>query len=106
MWASWLFRTAPLESWDDELLYPALLNCSKFTPPEGKPLSWICTQHLNYAALSKETSPGRRLRAGFRALMHCLLETGFNYSSENHEGASWFGESCRVDPRVANVEAW
>jgi len=100
------FRNAPLESWDDELLFPALLNCSKFTPPDGRPLSWICTQHLNYAALLKEPSPGRRLRAGFRALMHCLLEAGFNYSSENHEGASWFGESCRVDPRVATIDSW
>jgi hypothetical protein len=100
------FRTAPLDSCDDTLLYPALLNCSKFTPPEGKPLSWICTQHLNYAALHKEPSPARRLRASFRALMHVLLETGFNYSSENHEGASWFGESTHVDPRVATIDAW
>jgi hypothetical protein len=100
------FRTSPLESWDDELLFPALLNCSKFTPPEGKPLSWICTQHLNYAALHKEPTAGRRLRAGFRALRHCLLETGFNYSSENHEGASWFGASCHVDPRIATIDHW
>jgi hypothetical protein len=38
--------------------------------------------------------------------MHCLLETGFNYSSERHEGASWFGESARVDRRVSTVESW
>ena len=48
----------------------------------------------------------RRVRAGFRALMHCLLETGFNYSSENHEGASWFGESRKVDARINTVERW
>jgi len=100
------FRTGPLDGWDNELLYPALLNCSKFTPPEGRPLAWICTQHLNYASLLKEPSAGRRLRAGFRALMHCLLETGFNYSSENHEGASWFGESSKVDSRIATIDAW
>jgi hypothetical protein len=100
------FRVAPLESFDDELLFPALLNCSKFTPPEGRPLSWICTQHLNFAAVNREATPARRMRAGFRALMHCLLETGFNYSSENHEGASWFGESRGVDTRVSTVERW
>lgn len=100
------FRNSPLESLEDELFYPALLNCSKFTPPEGKPLAWICTQHLNYTALHREPTPGRRLRAGFRALMHCLLEAGFNYSSENHEGASWFTESCGVDPRIRTVDDW
>ena len=48
------FRVAPLESFEDELLFPALLNCSKFTPPEGRPLSWICTQHLNFATVNRE----------------------------------------------------
>jgi hypothetical protein len=100
------FRVAPLESFEDELLFPALLNCSKFTPPEGRPLSWICTQHLNFGSVNREPTPAKRLRAGFRALRHCLLETGFNYSSENHEGASWFGESRGVDDRVNTVERW
>jgi hypothetical protein len=100
------FRVAPLESFDDALLFPALLNCSKFTPPEGRPLSWICTQHLNFASVNREPTPAKRLRAGFRALRHCLLETGFNYSSENHEGASWFGESRGVDERISTVERW
>jgi hypothetical protein len=100
------FRTAPLESFDDELFYPALLNCSKFTPPDGRPLSWICTQHLNLAALAKEPISSRRVRQSLRILMHCLLETGFNYSSENHEGSSWFTESIQVDPRVSTVDAW
>ncbi len=100
------FRVAPLESFEDELLYPALLNCSKFTPPEGRPLSWICTQHLNFSSVNREPTPAKRVRAGFRALRHCLLETGFNYSSENHEGASWFGESRGVDERISAVERW
>jgi len=100
------FRVAPLESFDDELLYPALLNCSKFTPPEGRPLSWICTQHLNFPAVNREPTPAKRLRAGFRALRHCLLETGFNHSSEHHEGASWFGESRGVDERIGTVDRW
>jgi hypothetical protein len=100
------FRTAPLGGVDEPLFYPALLNCSKFTPPDGRPLSWICTQHLDRNLFVNVADDNQRMRTAFRALMHCLLETGFNYSSEGHEGASWFGESTRVDARVATVENW
>ena len=100
------FRVAPLESENDALGYPALLNCSRFQPPDGRPLSWICTQKLDRSKLLTESDPAVRFRAGFCALMHCLLETGFNYSSEHHEGSSWFTESTRVDPRVRTIENW
>jgi hypothetical protein len=100
------FRTAPLEDEGDELFYPALLNCSKFTPPEGRPLSWICTAKVGPEAYPRCRNRNQRLRAGFRALMRCLLETGFNYSSEDHEGSSWFTESTRCDPRVSSVQRW
>lgn len=100
------FRNRPLEKEDDELLYPALLNCSKFTPQEGKPLSWICTAKIDPMSMARCRDPKQRMRAGFKALMHCLLETGYNYSSEDHEGSSWFTESTRVDSRVSTVENW
>jgi len=100
------FRTAPLQTLDDELMFPALLNCSKFASEHGRPLSWICTQHLKLDAIAREPDTPRRLCASFNALRHCLLETGFNYSSEGHEGASWFTASRGVDPRVSTVEAW
>jgi len=100
------FRQRPLETEDDELLYPALLNCSKFPPQEGRPLSWICTAKMGPESLGPCRNPKQRMRAGFKALMHCLLETGFNYSSEDNEGSSWFTESTRVDPRVSTVESW
>jgi hypothetical protein len=99
------FRTAPISSEEDTLYYPALLNCSRFHIPHGHPLSWICTQKLDRAAITEE-SPNVQMRSGFKALMHCLLESGFNESSEHHEAASWFSESRRVDPRIATVEAW
>lgn len=41
-----------------------------------------------------------------RALLHCLLETGYNKSSEHHEESSWFTESAGVDPRIAAIEEW
>jgi hypothetical protein len=100
------FRNEPLGSLDDDLCYPALLNCSRFDPQEGRPLSWICTQHLDYASIRKEADPNRCMRLGLRRLLHCLLETGFNYSSEHHERSSWFSESTRVDRRIATIEAW
>jgi hypothetical protein len=99
------FRNAPLTDWDDALFYPALLNTSKFSPQEGNPLSWICTQYID-TSYKREHDPLRRQRRGFAALQRCLLEAGFNYSSEHHEASSWFTESAHVDPRLATVAAW
>lgn len=102
------FRCDPLKTWDDELLYPGLLNCSKFTPQDGHPLSWICTQHLNVGKFAKIEDPNDRMRASFHALLGCLFDTAFNRSSEVHEGASWYSETVRnhVDERVSTVEKW
>lgn len=100
------FRNDPLRSLEDEVSYPALLNCSRFPDPAGKPLSWICTQHMDMPRLARIDDQNERMRAGFRELGHCLFDTGFNYSSEHHEGASWFSECRDLDPRVATIEAW
>jgi hypothetical protein len=100
------FRTESLESLDDSLLYPALLNCSKFVPPEGKPLSWICTQKMDRSGWEGVQENNARMRLAFKTLMHCLLETGFNYSSEQNEANSWYSESSSVDPRISPIEAW
>jgi hypothetical protein len=100
------FRTEPLASVDDELLYPALLNISKFPNPDGHPLAWICTEKLQRAKLAREPDINKRIQSGVEALLQCLLATGFNRSSEHHEGNSWFTESCKADSRIATVEAW
>jgi hypothetical protein len=105
-WNECFFRNAPLESMEDQLFYPALLNCSKFAPPEGRPLSWICTQYLDSSSFRREADPSRAMRAAFRQLMSCLLDTGFNYSSEHNELSSWFTESRGCDPRVAVIDRW
>ncbi len=99
------FTNKSLSSLNDPLFYPALLNCSKFEPPERKPLSWICTQHLD-RAFDAEPDSNLRMRKGFIALMRCLLEAGFNYSSEEHEASSWYTESATVDPRIADIDEW
>lgn len=100
------FRNAPLTSADDELFFPALLNCSKFEPEDGRPLSWICTQFLDRRPLVREPDTHKRMSMGLAGLLRCLLEAGFNFSSEHHEFSSWYSESTRIDPRISTVEAW
>ncbi|MBW2274719.1 MAG: hypothetical protein JRG96_15740 [Deltaproteobacteria bacterium] len=104
------FTNAPLEveGLDTPLAYPALLNCSKLADDGSQALSWICTQYL-----AKDQYCGRRnlnasLRDGLVALLRHLLESGFNRSSEHHEGASGFGATVAagIDPRIASVEDW
>lgn len=99
------FRTKPLKSEHDELLYPALLNCSKFNEEGNHPLSWICTQKMD-SEFYTIANPALCMRAGLKALLSCLWDTGFNFSSESHEGNSWFSASKHVDKRIATVEAW
>jgi hypothetical protein len=100
------FRTSPLNSVDDELYYPALLNCSKFEQQEGRPLSWICTVNMNFKRLAEIDNYNHRTRESMRDLLHCLLETGYNRSSEHHEESSWFTESNSIDARISTVENW
>jgi hypothetical protein len=102
------FANRPLRSLTDELLFPALLNCSRFVPQEGRPLSWICTQHLDRRRINRGRDDDRRLERSLGALLAHLLETGFNLSSEMHEGDSWFSATAaaKVDERVESVEAW
>jgi len=100
------FRTSPLNKIDDGLLYPALLNVSKFpNTSNNRALTWICTQHLNFGKVH-EGPELTRFRDSVAALWQCLIGAGFNYSSEANEGASWYGESCKVDKRIATIEDW
>jgi hypothetical protein len=100
------FRVDPLTSVDNELLFPALLNVSKFPSTAGaRALTWICTQHLDYGEVH-ERPELTRYRDAVAALWHCIIGTGFNRSSEMNEGASWYGESCKVDKRIATIEDW
>ena len=62
------FRSGPIRSPDDELCFPALLNCSLFNPPADHPLAWICTQHLD-RSFDKEEDLNRRMNGGFKALL-------------------------------------
>ena len=95
-----------MRSLDDPLFYPALLNCSKFRHNVSKPLSWICTQHLVRSSVPATAVVNEQMRTGLKDLMHCLIESGFNYSSEEHEISSWFTESTDLDQRISTIERW
>lgn len=99
------FRTEPLRSPDDRLCFPALLNCSKFDS-SSRPLSWICTQHLERTRVRSGADVNERVRQGLCDLKHCMLETGFNESSEEHEISSWYTESKSIDSRISTIERW
>ena len=102
------FRTAPLEDADDELLFPALLNISKFPSKVAArmPLTWICTQYLDMQKLAAESDFNRRVRQSLKALRSTMLEAGFNYSSEHHELTSYWSVSARKIPDVADLDRW
>ena len=102
------FRTAPIQGRDDELMFPALLNISKF-PKEAaasRPLSWICTQYLNMSKLAEEPDLNTRIRKSLKALRNTTLEAGFNYSSEHHELTSYWSVSMKKIPQVADLDLW
>ena len=102
------FRTAPIESEDDRLAFPALLNISKFPDSiaADRPLAWICTQYLKLPTLAAEPDLNKRVRVSLRALRHMLLETGFNYSSEHHELVSYWTLSAETIPEIAEIDRW
>jgi len=102
------FRTAPLESLDDELLFPSLLNISKFPRQvaASMPLSWICTQYMNMRKLAAMPDLNTRIRQSLKALRSTMLEAGFNYSSEHHELTSYWTVSAKKIPQVADLDRW
>ena len=102
------FRTEPLKSGDDPLLFPALLNISKFpaSVAANQPLAWICTQHTNLRALAREPDLNGRIRKSLLALKSTMLEAGFNYSSEHHELTSYWSLSAKRIPEVADLDRW
>ncbi|MHC4953586.1 MAG: hypothetical protein ACYTGZ_06830 [Planctomycetota bacterium] len=94
------FRNKRLESLDDKLLYPALLNCARMENPR-RPLSWVCCQHV-----PTDSHPG--IAFGVGALVSAIFSSAFNRDFEARASASWFTEtvSAHVDPRLTSIESW
>jgi hypothetical protein len=92
------FRNEPLRARADRLGYPALLNISRVKVARRE-RAWVCTQYLDW--------PDDADWAGqLQALLEHVWNGGFNLSSENHEGASWFGASKGVHRDLHPVERW
>ncbi|NLH75105.1 MAG: hypothetical protein GX456_18820 [Verrucomicrobia bacterium] len=100
------FRTEPLKSLNDGLYFPALLNCAKSNSADSRPLSWLCTQNMEIPNEARSSDKNVSMRAYFRGLLHCLFETGFNLSFEQHNMRSWYTISSQIDPRLRSVEEW
>ena len=92
------FRNEPLCTRNDKLCFPALLNISRIKTPK-RDRAWICTQYLRW-------SPEADWTGQLHALLDHIWNGGFNLSSEDHEGASWYGESKGVHTNLHPVEKW
>lgn len=92
------FRTNMLKNVKDNLFYPSLLNVSVV----GQKLdeTWICTQYL-------KTATNDTWQDVLVKLLEHLWHGAFNYSSEHHEGASWFTRYAQAGIKeITPVENW
>jgi len=90
------YRTAPLQRLDDPLFLPNLYNVAK---GYGQ-LCWLCL-----ANLSKNLSP-LSWEEKVKEIRQHLWATGFNQSSEIHEGNSYWQTMRRIDRRLSSLPAW
>ena len=99
------FRTSPLETIDDELLYPALMNCVKF-PKEGaesQPLTQIITSNLNIEQLAKINDAQTQMQESLGALVNHLFQTGFINEGNTD---NWFAASSEKIETISSIEKW
>jgi hypothetical protein len=92
------FRNEPLRARSDHLGYPALLNISRIPTPKRE-RAWICTQYLGWA-------PDDDWTGQLQMLLEHTWNGGFNLSSEDHEGASWYSASTGIHDDLHPVEKW
>jgi len=90
------YRAAPLQQWNDELMLPNLLNVAKGHGQE----CWLCLVNLegNLAPFFWNEK--------VRRIWNHVFGTGFNASSEVHEGMSYWGKMRSIDPRVESLTTW
>lgn len=94
------FRNTPMQSLNDKLCDCHFFNCS---PNSYGVYCWICSQHY-------DRSKPRRKSLGQHAceFVDWFWFSGFNASSEHHEGSSfWSKNKDRIkDKRVQTMNAW
>jgi len=101
------FSLTPFEA-KEKLLFPALLNVSKWPDPaaEQTALAWICTANYQFKPMKVGMEESKNLDLITRQLVENLLLAGFNYSSERHEGQSWYSETIKSEKRIGTIEKW
>jgi hypothetical protein len=93
-----IFYTAkPLTSFDDELLLCNLPNVST-QGPSGLPY-WFCSQYIGRVT---KLSWAEKINK----IVNHLWRTGFNWSSDIHEGLSQFNAMKELDERISTFEKW
>ena len=92
------FRNQSFCCESDQLFFPALLNISRIeTPRRRRP--WICTNYL-------ECPPRSDWTQHLDLLLHHLWDGGFNLSSEQNGGASWYTLSKGLHRDLHPVKRW
>lgn len=89
------YRTAPLKTLNDSLLLCNLPNVSKMGPVPF----WFCTQYIG--DLRSFIWPDK-----IKLIIDHLWKTGFNWSSDHHEGLSQFTAMKELDKRIASFKNW
>lgn len=113
---SWEARTVSVKKTTDpkivEIVDGLTVGEVLSVPKESLPLSWICSQFMDRTSFQTVRDQPTKMRKAIDALVACLLETGFNLSSEAHfdngEGGSWYTNtvSAEIDDRIVSPEAW
>lgn len=93
-------RNAPLRSLDDALYNPPFYNCSVNAYGIR---CWICMQ-----GYERSKPAGKSFLAFTNDFVEWFWYSGFNRSSEHHEGKSFWGmhQQTIKDPRVKTIAAW
>jgi len=91
------YRNQPLKSLNDKLYECNLPNVS-YKGPSGLPY-WFCTQYLrdvtHFSWYDK-----------INEVPHHLWGSGFNWSSDHHEGLSMFNHCKKLDNRIKDFITW
>lgn len=105
------FRNEPVSSVEDELFYPALLNVSKMRAASQSllPLAWLCTQYIDLRPVQKARTMNEKLWKIIHQARRCLLQSGFNYSSEQNEGNSHYSDyisGVNANSNIKDIKKW
>lgn len=91
------YTVKPLTSFEDELLLCNLPNVST-QGPGGLPY-WFCSQYIS--GVTKLPWADK-----INKIVNHLWRTGFNWSSDVHEGLSQFNAMKTLDERISTFEKW